>query len=130
MMKAAIQNHPAMLRHNHMAGCLPCQNGTAKYRQTSGRCKGTGAPPPNRRRQPTAEPTVEPTAVPTTVPMPPVPGTPPCSTGNNARARNSEIINWQVNMPINIHLVPVITLTLSINLPRIASTIQIVNLIC
>jgi len=29
-LKAAIQRHPAMLRQNQMAGCLPCPNGTAK----------------------------------------------------------------------------------------------------
>jgi len=28
--KAAIQRHPAMLRHNQTSGCLPCQNVTAK----------------------------------------------------------------------------------------------------
>jgi len=28
--KAAIERHPAMLRRNHMPGCPPCQNGTAK----------------------------------------------------------------------------------------------------
>src|SRR5882757_7606385 len=48
--KAAIQRHPAMLRHNQTPGCLPCQNGTAKNPQTRWRRKGTGAPPPARRR--------------------------------------------------------------------------------
>jgi hypothetical protein len=46
MVKAAIQRHPAMLRHNQTSGCLPCQNGTAKNLQTRWRRKGTGAPPP------------------------------------------------------------------------------------
>jgi hypothetical protein len=32
--KAAIQRHPAMLRHNQTSGCLPCQTGTAKNPQT------------------------------------------------------------------------------------------------
>ena len=32
--KAVIQRHPAMLRQNQTASCLPCQNGTAKYPQT------------------------------------------------------------------------------------------------
>jgi len=41
MVKAAIQRHPAMLRHNQTPGCLPCHNGTAKNPQTRGRHKGT-----------------------------------------------------------------------------------------
>jgi hypothetical protein len=32
--KAAIQRQPAILRHNQSSGCLPCQNGPAKYPQT------------------------------------------------------------------------------------------------
>ena len=55
--KAAIARHPAMLRQNQTPGCLPCQNGTAKNPQTRWRRKGTGAPPPNRRRQQNPEPT-------------------------------------------------------------------------
>jgi hypothetical protein len=39
-----------MLRQNQMSGCLPCQNGTAKNPQTCWISKGTGAPPPARRR--------------------------------------------------------------------------------
>jgi hypothetical protein len=31
--KAAIQRHPAMLRHKQTSGCLPSQNGTAKNPQ-------------------------------------------------------------------------------------------------
>jgi len=27
--KTVIEQHPAMLRQNHMARCLPCQTGTA-----------------------------------------------------------------------------------------------------
>jgi len=46
MVKALIQRHPAMLRHNQTPGWLPCQNGTAKNLQTRWRRKGTGAPPP------------------------------------------------------------------------------------
>jgi hypothetical protein len=79
--KAAIQRHPAMLRHNQTPGCLPCQNGTAKNPQTRWRRKGTGAPPPARRRVRTPEPT------------PPPPGTPPAPTGNTSRAQPSEIVN-------------------------------------
>jgi len=79
--KAAIQRHPAMLRHNQTPGCLPCQNGTAKIPQTRWRRKGTGAPPPARRRVRTTEPT------------PPPPGTPPAPTSNNSGAQTSEIVN-------------------------------------
>jgi hypothetical protein len=32
--KAAIQRHPAMLRHNQTSSCLPCQSGTATNPQT------------------------------------------------------------------------------------------------
>ena len=49
--EAAIQRHPAMLRQNQTSGCIPCPNGTAKNTQTRWRCKGTGAPPPARRRE-------------------------------------------------------------------------------
>jgi len=48
--KAAIQRHPAMLRHNQMSGFFSCQNGTAKNPQTRWRRKETGEPPPTRRR--------------------------------------------------------------------------------
>jgi len=79
--KAAIQRHPAMLRHNQTSGCLPCQNGTAKNPQTRCRCKGTGSPPLARRRVRTPEPT------------PPLPGTPPAPTSNTSGAQLSEIVN-------------------------------------
>jgi len=79
--KAAIQRHRAILRHNQLPGCLPCQNGTAKNPQTRWRRKGTGAPPPARRRVRTPEPT------------PPPPGTPPAPTGNTSGAQPSEIVN-------------------------------------
>jgi len=78
--KAAIQRHPAMLRHNRTAGYLPCQNGTAKNPQTSWRRKGTGAPPPDQRREPTPEPT------------PPLPGTPPAPTSNTSGVQLSQIV--------------------------------------
>jgi hypothetical protein len=32
--KAAMERQPAMIHHNHMARCLPCQNGTAKNSET------------------------------------------------------------------------------------------------
>ena len=79
--KAAIQRHPAMLRRNQTPGCLPCQNGTAKNPQTRWKRKGTGAPPPARRRVRTPEPT------------PPPAGTPPAPPGNTSGALPSEIVN-------------------------------------
>jgi len=79
--KAAIQRHPAMLRHNQMPGCLPCQNGTAKNPQTRWRRTGTGAPPPTRCR------------VRTPAPNPPPPSTPPAPTGSTSAAQPSEIVN-------------------------------------
>jgi len=79
--KAAIQRHPAMLRQNQTSSCLPCQNGTAKTLPTDWRCKGTGAPAPARRR--------EPTPVLTT----PAPCTPAAPTGDNSGAQLSEIVN-------------------------------------
>jgi hypothetical protein len=78
---AAIQRHPAMLRHNQTSGLLPCQNGNAKNPQTRWRRKGTGAPPPARRRVRTPEPT------------PPPPGMPPAPSGNTSKAQLSDIIN-------------------------------------
>jgi hypothetical protein len=79
--KTAIQRHPAMLRHNQTSGCLPCQNGTANNPQTHWRLKGTGAPPPVRRRVRTPEATTPP------------PGTPAAPTGNTSGAEPSEIVN-------------------------------------
>jgi hypothetical protein len=70
--KAAIQRHPAMLRHNQISGCLRCQNVNAKNLQTRWRHKGIGAPPPARRR------------VWTPALTPPPPGTPPAPTGNTS----------------------------------------------
>ena len=66
--KAAMERHPAMLWENQTDGCLPCQNGTAQNPQTGWRCKGTGAPTPERLREPTPEPTPQP---PETPPVPP-----------------------------------------------------------
>jgi len=79
--KAAIARHPAMLGQNQTHGCLPCPNGTAKNLQTRWRCKGTGAPPPNRRREQNPEP------------KPPLPGTQLASTGNISGDQHLEIIN-------------------------------------
>jgi len=79
--KAAIQRHPAMLCQNQMSGCLPCQNGTVKNLQTRWRQNGTGAPPPDQRRERTPEP------------IPPLPGTPPAATGNTSGVPLSQIVN-------------------------------------
>jgi len=80
-MNGAIQRHPAVLCQNQTSGCLPCQNGTAKNPQTIWRRKGTGAPPPDQRRQRTTEPT------------PLLPGTPPTPTGNTSGVQHSQIVN-------------------------------------
>ena len=79
--KAAIQRQQAMLCHNQTSSCLPCQNGTTKNPQTHWRCKGTGAPPPDRRREWTPEPNS------------PLPGTPPAPTGNTSGVQHSQIVN-------------------------------------
>jgi len=79
--KATIERHPAMLRQNQTSGCLPCQFGAAKNPQTRWTRRGTGAPPPARRRERIPEPT------------PHSPGTPPAPTGNTSGAQPAEIIN-------------------------------------
>ena len=56
IVKAVIDRHLAMGRQNHPARFLSCQNGTAKNTQTCWRRKGTGAPPPDWRRQLTPDP--------------------------------------------------------------------------
>jgi len=77
--KAAMDRHPAMLQENETDCCLPCQSGTAKNPQTCWRCKGTGAPPQERLREPTPEPTPH---LPRTALVPP---------GDNEAAHVSEI---------------------------------------
>jgi len=79
--KPAIQRHPAMLRQNNSSGCLLCQNGTAKNPQTCWRRKGTGAPLPDQRREPTPQPT------------PSLPGTPAAPTGNTSGVQPSQIVD-------------------------------------
>jgi len=79
--KAAIERHPAMLNQNQVAGWLPSQNGASKKPETLWRRKGTGAHPPDRRREQTPEPT------------PPLPGTPPAPTGNTSGVQPSEIVD-------------------------------------
>jgi hypothetical protein len=45
--KAEMERHLAMVYTNHKAGCLPCQNGTAKNPQTCWTRTGTATPPPD-----------------------------------------------------------------------------------
>jgi len=104
--KAAKERHLAMLRQNHTPGCLPCTNGTAKIPQTRWSCKGTGAPPPNRRRQQTREPTPEPTPELTPEPMPLRPGTPLALTGDTFRAQRLAIINLPAGYPFSHSSLP------------------------
>jgi hypothetical protein len=80
MVKVVIERHLAMLRQNHMPRCLPGPNGTVKSLQTRWRCKGTGAPWPNWRRQQTPEP------------MPSLSRKPAASTSNTSGAPSLEIV--------------------------------------
>jgi len=77
--KTAMERHPAMLRENQTDSCHPYHNGTAQNPHTSWRRRGTGAPPPEQIRQPTAEPTPHP------------PETPLVPPGDNEAAHISEI---------------------------------------
>jgi len=79
--KAAIDRHPAMLRQNHTDRWLPGQPGTTKNLQTRWRRKATGAPPPDRHRQPIPEPTE------------PLPAMPPVPPGANESAHISHSHN-------------------------------------
>jgi len=67
--KAAMERHLAMVYRNHTAGCLPCQNVTAKNPET------------RWRRNEIAVPPTEPAAPPPE--RPPLPGTPPPTPDNN-----------------------------------------------
>jgi hypothetical protein len=69
-----------MLHQNQTSGCLPCQNGIAKNPQTRCTRKGTGAPPPTRRRERIPELTLR------------SPGTPTAPTSNTSGAQPAEII--------------------------------------
>jgi hypothetical protein len=69
--KTAMERHLAMGYKNHMAGCLPCQNGTAKNSQTRWRSKETAAPSPE--------------------PVAPVSGTPPAPPGDAVGNETYEI---------------------------------------
>jgi len=88
--EAAIQRHPAMLRHNQTSGFLLCQNGTAKNPQTRWSHKGTGTPPAARLRLRTPEPTPDPA------------GTgraPPAATVNTSGVQRFEIVNLPARYP-------------------------------
>jgi len=75
--KATMERHPAMVYNNHMAGCLPYQNGTAKNPLTRWRRKGTTARPP---------------ALAAPLPgRPSSPGTPPASQGDTEGNESYEI---------------------------------------
>jgi len=78
---AAMEWHTAMLRQNHTARCLHCQDGITKNPQTGWSYNGTGAPPPNRCRPPNPELT------------PALPRMPPAPTGNNSGVQSSQIDN-------------------------------------
>jgi hypothetical protein len=54
--KAAMETHPAMGYQNHPAGCLPCQNHSAKNLQTRWRRKATAAPPQELAASPPGTP--------------------------------------------------------------------------
>jgi hypothetical protein len=79
--KAAIQRHPAMLCQFPTSGCLPCQYGTTKSPQTPWRRRGSGVPPPIRRREPTPELTL------------PLSGMSPAPSSNISRTQTSQIFN-------------------------------------
>jgi len=79
--KATIERDPAMLCQNHLPRCLHWQNCTARNPQTRWRCKDTGVPPPNRRRQQTPEPTS------------PLPGTATAINGNTSGSQFLVIVN-------------------------------------
>jgi hypothetical protein len=79
--KAAIQRHLEMLCQNQMSCCLPSHIGTTKNLHSRWRCRGTAAPPPARRREPTPHLN------------PPTPGLPTTPTGNTSGTQTSEIVN-------------------------------------
>jgi len=58
--KAVTERHQAMVYKHRLAGCLPCQNGTAKNPVTRSRHKGTAAPPPELAAPPPGTPPAPP----------------------------------------------------------------------
>jgi len=116
--KAAIQRHLAMLGQNQTSGCLHCQNGTTKNSQTRWRLKGTGAPPPVRRRVRTPKPTPHP------------PGTPPAHPPQPATLRELNLPKSCICRPdicLCIQLFPVRNFSMMMRIP---STIPILIQIC
>jgi len=83
--KAEIERHPVVLRHNPKDGCLICPHVSAMNPQTHLRCKRSGTPPPEWCRQMTTEP------MPPLPAMPPLPGMPLVLPRTNARAECSKI---------------------------------------
>ena len=75
--KATMERHPAMVYKNHQAGCLTCQDCTAKSPESRWRRKGTDARLP------------EPVAPLSGRPSPP--GTPPAPPGDAERIESYEI---------------------------------------
>ena len=59
-----MEGQLAMLQESQTDSCLPGQTDTAQDPQTRWRCKGMGAPPPIRLRQPTPELTEHPSGTP------------------------------------------------------------------
>jgi hypothetical protein len=54
--KAEMERHPAIVYKNHTAGCLPCQNGSAKNPVACWRRKGTAVPTPDLAAHPPGTP--------------------------------------------------------------------------
>jgi hypothetical protein len=80
--KAAMERHPAMVYKNHMAGCLPCENGIVKNILTCSQRKETAAPPPE--------------------PVAPPPGTPPAPPGHS-EATDSYVIDGMPSRCVYMH---------------------------
>jgi len=112
--KAAIQRHPALLLQNQTAGCLACQNRTAENPQTRSRRKGTGATPPDRRRERAPKPT------------PPLPGTPPPQPVTLREFNLLKSLIWLPDIRIWIQLFP----TRNLSMSRKPSTTPILVQIC
>jgi len=86
--KPVMERHPARICQNHIDSRLPCQNSTARNRQTCWRRKGTDAPPPVRHRHQTPDPTPSPPGMPPQTPGP-IQGS-RGSQNHNLRAANAD----------------------------------------
>jgi len=105
--KAAMERHPAMIHQNHMDGCLPSQNGTARNSQTGWRCTGMSTPAPVRRRHPTPDPTPSPPGRPSPPGTPPAPpgsiqGTELSQTDNLPAANADSCVSPPKTQPVNL----------------------------